>query len=664
MGEREKEADEGLPKSRLLSYLRRTTRDLLLDNFDGLFIGGVFVAVAAGLGMSEYRLVYLNIFFIPVLMAAYLISSRAAVVGAIFAASWGVGMALIGRFDFVLADFGVSVAYLLLWGSTLILTSILVGRMSEELRSRSRTAKDSSGQVAELQNRLEETSKALETKNLTLSRVESVLYSTMDPMVAKMIIDRKLRNEKRTLTVLFADLKDFTARSEEMGPELVIEDLNRMFSAMEPIFTIYRGHFDKYIGDGLMAEFGVPYPAQNHALLSVLAAMKMQEKMRTNSFPWQMRIGIASGPSLVGLMGSENRKHFTAVGDTVNLASRLQEISPVGGMCVDQRVADAVRRWFHLRPLRTGMSEQDARQTEAQLELLEKAIQHAPTAKLYMEAANLASELGDAARAAEFLRGAQNIDPHRSPVEQAIAAAMLTGQERGYISVKGRKQRVAAFEVVKLLDPFDDSQRIPPKAADAYRAMVAKSSLPWEALLPIEALDGSIHHGKVCAALAAAVAEAMGLDDRQKRAVFLAAFVHDIGKKNVPEHLLSCEDRMEDISPVDLGIIRSHVREAKKVLEGTGIPVTPEIMEGVYQHHERLDGSGYPEGLKGEQISVAARILMVVDAYEARTSWRAYQDAWKPKAALAEIKKEVDEGRFDKAVVDAFVRVMGPVNVD
>src|SRR5262249_4752650 len=149
------------------------------------------------------------------------------------------------------------------------------------------------------QQELESRNRALdETKN----RLEAILHYTMDPTVAQLIIHNQLENEKREITVLFGDLEDFTASVEGIPPEFIIVNLNRLFSDLESILSRFRGHLDKYIGDGFMAEFGIPYLAKQHPLLAVSAALQIQNHIRKNS-TWKMRLGIAYGLSLVGLIG-------------------------------------------------------------------------------------------------------------------------------------------------------------------------------------------------------------------------------------------------------------------------------------------------------------------------------------------------------------------------
>jgi adenylate cyclase len=132
--------------------------------------------------------------------------------------------------------------------------------------------------------------------------------------------------------VLFADIKGFTAMSENMDPEQVVEVLNTYFTEMVDLVFKHQGTLDKYVGDALMAVFGVPVPLPHAATRAVECAQamqrhlaRMQEQGRT---PIRgMRIGINTGEAIVGNIGSVKRMDFTVIGDAVNVAARLQELA-------------------------------------------------------------------------------------------------------------------------------------------------------------------------------------------------------------------------------------------------------------------------------------------------------------------------------------------------
>ena len=124
----------------------------------------------------------------------------------------------------------------------------------------------------------------------------------------------------------------FTTISEKLDPEDLVILLNHYLSAMTDIILGYRGNVNKYLGDGIMAVFGAPRGEPNHASLACYAALENQAALSRLREEWKKqghpeliaRIGINSGPSVVGNMGSQTRMEYTVMGDSVNLASRLE----------------------------------------------------------------------------------------------------------------------------------------------------------------------------------------------------------------------------------------------------------------------------------------------------------------------------------------------------
>lgn len=142
-----------------------------------------------------------------------------------------------------------------------------------------------------------------------------------------------LGGEERIITVLFSDLQNFTMISDQLSPQQLVQLLNEYLSEMTDIIISEGGIIDKYLGDAIMAEFGVPLPVDNHADLAVSAALKMQRRLRELRQKWaeqdlpelQCRIGINTGKLVIGNMGSDRVFDYTVIGDAVNLASRLEE---------------------------------------------------------------------------------------------------------------------------------------------------------------------------------------------------------------------------------------------------------------------------------------------------------------------------------------------------
>ena len=156
-------------------------------------------------------------------------------------------------------------------------------------------------------------------------------------------------------------------------------------------------------------------------------------------------------------------------------------------------------------------------------------------------------------------------------------------------------------------------------------------------------------HQHRTADLAAAIAREMGLSESEIEGVHIAGVLHDIGKISVPAEFLSKPGRL---SAAEFDIVRMHVQTGYNILKGIRFPWP--IAEIVLQHHERLDGGGYPNGLKGEAILQLAKILAVADVTEATMSHRPYRPAHGLDAALAEIER--GRGRlYDPRAVDACI---------
>ena len=141
-----------------------------------------------------------------------------------------------------------------------------------------------------------------------------------------------LEGERKKVTILFTDLRDFTKMAEELPPEDVLKLLNEYYQEMIEVIFNYGGTLDKFIGDGMMVEFGAPLEDKLQELHAVLAAVHMQLHLDRLSDKWErggkkrfvMGVGIHTGLAVLGNIGSERRMEYTAIGDTVNVASRLE----------------------------------------------------------------------------------------------------------------------------------------------------------------------------------------------------------------------------------------------------------------------------------------------------------------------------------------------------
>lgn len=158
-------------------------------------------------------------------------------------------------------------------------------------------------------------------------------------------------------------------------------------------------------------------------------------------------------------------------------------------------------------------------------------------------------------------------------------------------------------------------------------------------------------HQTRSADVARAIAVEMGLQHDKIDAIRMAGSIHDIGKLSIPAEILSKPTKLSDI---EFRLIKEHAKKGYEMLKNVESPWP--LAEIVYQHHERVDGSGYPRNLKGEDICIEARILAVADVVEAMASHRPYRPSLGIDAALSEIEK--NRGIFyDNAIVDACLRL-------
>lgn len=168
------------------------------------------------------------------------------------------------------------------------------------------------------------------------ARIRGMFQQYVAPSVVEQLIQHPdmlaLGGEERAATMLFSDIVHFSAMAERLNPAQLVALLNEYFSAMSDIVVAHGGIIDKYLGDGVMAEFGVPVPLEDHALRACRAALRMQSELvklregwaRNGRPPLHARIGINTGRVLVGNLGSARVMDYTVMGDHVNLASRLE----------------------------------------------------------------------------------------------------------------------------------------------------------------------------------------------------------------------------------------------------------------------------------------------------------------------------------------------------
>jgi adenylate cyclase len=168
----------------------------------------------------------------------------------------------------------------------------------------------------------------------------------------------KLGGVNQTITILFADIRGFTRISEHSPPEKIVSLLNRYFSAMTDIIFAHGGTLDKYLGDGLMALFGAPTATPEDASNALNAAVAMQRRVLSINLELHnegipeigVGVGLHTGEVTVGYIGSERRSEYTAIGDAVNTASRLESNAQGGQILISDATAKAAHSRYKLEP--------------------------------------------------------------------------------------------------------------------------------------------------------------------------------------------------------------------------------------------------------------------------------------------------------------------------
>ena len=203
----------------------------------------------------------------------------------------------------------------------------------EQLNRAKRDLQCGSYQLQEFASNLSESYEYLENENKLRNQLCRYVGKDLVDKLVTSKDSRLLKNERKSITVMFADIRAFTALSEYMEPEDVVDMLNEYFSVMTEILFKYDGMLDKYVGDQIMAVFGHRCSERDGARSAVRAAMEMQKAtvalMRTRAHRglpiFQIGIGINTGSAILASVGANNRQDYTVIGDTVNTTARLEK---------------------------------------------------------------------------------------------------------------------------------------------------------------------------------------------------------------------------------------------------------------------------------------------------------------------------------------------------
>jgi len=230
----------------------------------------------------------------------------------------------------------------------------------------------------------------------------------------------------------------------------------------------------------------------------------------------------------------------------------------------------------------------------------------------------------------------------------ALAAAALVDKSGYWLATLAAAPLYLTYRAYKIyLDRVQDERRHGRQISEMYLATI-------EALaLAIDAKDQTTHtHIRRVQIYAAGLARALGMSEKEIQGVTTAALLHDIGKLAVPEHILS---KPGALTPEEFKKIRIHPQVGAEIIEHVPFPypVAPLILN----HHERWDGKGYPHGIKGEEIPLGARILSVVDFFDALMTDRPYHKAMSREAAVGMLQEEAGKG-LDPALARRFLEIL------
>jgi putative nucleotidyltransferase with HDIG domain len=194
---------------------------------------------------------------------------------------------------------------------------------------------------------------------------------------------------------------------------------------------------------------------------------------------------------------------------------------------------------------------------------------------------------------------------------------------------------------------FEDLQRANLELIIAYDATIEG----WARAMDLRDRETENHTRRVTE-MTLSLAKALGIKDNEKLHIRRGALLHDIGKMGVPDNILLKEGKLTEEEWV---LMRRHPQFAYEMLQP--IKYLWQSLDIPYSHHEKWDGTGYPRGLKGEQIPLAARIFAIVDVWDAVTSDRPYRKAWTKQKALKHIREQSGK-QFDPKVVNAFLELL------
>lgn len=245
------------------------------------------------------------------------------------------------------------------------------------------------------------------------------------------------------------------------------------------------------------------------------------------------------------------------------------------------------------------------------------------------------------------------VTPEARPELDTAPASIGEELERAQLLVNKSKQAVMNLFGEARLGRAIDAEQCLPLVEEVASSVVRNPS----ALISLARLktkdDYTYMHSVAVCALMVSLARQLGLDEATQREAGLAGLLHDVGKMAMPLDVLNKPGSLTDD---EFAVMRDHpLRGWEMLKEGASVPAS--ALDVALHHHEKIDGSGYPKKLKGDQISLMSRMGAVCDVYDAITSNRPYKSAWDPASSLARMAQW--QGHFDQRVFQAFVKCVG-----
>ncbi len=252
-------------------------------------------------------------------------------------------------FAVIIIFFGILISTIMSFGFSrpikrLVKAADEVGKGNYKYRIETKRSRDELGDLSDAFNNMAE---ELWRDSLMKESFGKYVGSEVLDMILKNPESTWLKGRRNEATILFADIRGFTSYSESREPEKVVETLNRFFEITSSLILKHGGYVDKFIGDAVLAVFGVPVYNDNHAEMAVRAAIEIQAELESASKAGiellsKVGIGINSGVIVSGNIGSNIRMEYTVIGDPVNLASRLNGLAGPGDVIISKSVREEI----------------------------------------------------------------------------------------------------------------------------------------------------------------------------------------------------------------------------------------------------------------------------------------------------------------------------------